>query len=54
MAYIPGDAMSYGDAAMYDPLYAMDYPIVLIVIQYRLSVFGSYIKYGRPVGRAEI
>ena len=40
MVYIHGGAFSFGSGSINGPEYLMDHPIVLVVVQYRLGIFG--------------
>lgn len=40
MVWIHGGAFIFGGAVLYDPSYIMEEDVVLVVIQYRLNIFG--------------
>ena len=40
MVWIHGGAFVFGGAKIYNPDYLMEEDIVLVVIQYRLNIFG--------------
>lgn len=40
MVFFHGGAFAAGSAANFGPEYLMDYPVVIVTVQYRLNVFG--------------
>lgn len=40
LVWVHGGAFIFGGAKIYDPSYIMEEDVVLVVIQYRLNIFG--------------
>lgn len=41
MVFIHGGAFLYGEGSLYDPVYIMDYDMVVVTLNYRLGPLGK-------------